>query len=140
MIVRVDPADVPQVSASDLYLPMQMLIANGQGLALLKGLSERDLRELETAIWSELGCDPAVRVAVALRLRALVKVFGARRLKDMLLARGFKVISAAIAAASKQRLNARFGFNAQHLLLAIETATAPKHRPFDVAQSIRAAA
>jgi len=140
MIAKLDPTDVPQVAASDLYRPMQMLIAKGQGLALLKGLSERDLREIETSLWSEFQADPHSRVAVALRLRALIDVFAARRLKDLLLARGFKVIPAAIAAASKERLNTRFGFNAQRLLLAIDAATAPKRQPVVLAPAMQTAA
>ena len=140
MIAKLDPTDIPQVAASDLYRPMQMLIAKGQGLALLKGLSERDLREIETSLWSEFQTDPNTRIAVALRLRALVDVFAQRRLKDMLLARGFKVISAAIAAASQQRLNTRFGFNAQRLLLAIDAATAPKPQAVITAPALQTAA
>jgi hypothetical protein len=129
MAVKLDPTDIPQVAASDLNRPMQMLIEKGQGLALLTGLSEHDLRELETSLWSDFQTDPDIRVAIALRLRALVDVFATRRLKDVLLARGFKVIPAAIAAASQERLNTHFGFNAQRLLLAIDAATAPKPQP-----------
>jgi hypothetical protein len=129
MIAKLDPTDVPQVTASDLNRPMQMLIANGQGLALLKGLSEHELRELEDSLWSDFKSDADTRVAVALRFRALVDVFAARRLKNMLLERGFKVIAAAISAASEQRLNTRFGFNAQRLLRAIDAATDSVHQP-----------
>lgn len=129
MIAKLDPTDVPQVTASDLNRPMQMLIANGQGLALLKGLSERELRKLEESLWSDVKSDADTRVAVALRFRALVDVFAARRLKNMLIERGFKVIAAAISAASEQRLNTRFGFNAQRLLRAIDAATDSAHHP-----------
>jgi hypothetical protein len=101
------------------------LIAKGQALALLKGLSESEIRELENDIWSEFDGSAEIRLAVALRFRALVDAFATRRLKDILLARGFKVIAAAIADASRQRLNVRFGFSAQKLLLAIDGATDP---------------
>ena len=40
-------ADVPKVAASELDMPMRLLIANGQGLALLKGLKEKEIRDLE---------------------------------------------------------------------------------------------
>lgn len=140
MIARLDPTDVPPVRASDLNRPMQMLIANGQGLALLKGLSERELRELEDGLWSEVKSDADTRIAVALRFRALVDVFAARRLKNMLLERGFKVIAAAIAAASEQRLNTRFGFNAQRLLFAIDAAMDSTHQPVFAALPLQAAA
>jgi hypothetical protein len=36
MTDTLDPSDVPQVSVSDLNWPMQVLIAKGQALALLK--------------------------------------------------------------------------------------------------------
>ncbi|HVX35632.1 MAG TPA: hypothetical protein VHC71_05390 [Hyphomicrobium sp.] len=144
MIARLDPTDVPPVRASDLNRPMQMLIANGQGLALLKGLSERELRELEDNLWSDVKSDAGARLAVALRFRALVDVFAARRLKDMLIERGFKVIAAAIAAASEQRLNTRFGFSAQRLLSAIDAATdtsrPPAHQPVFAALPMQTAA
>ena len=140
MIAKLDPTDVPPVTASDLNRPMQMLIANGQGLALLKGLSERELRELEDGLWSEAKSDAGARLAVALRFRALVDVFAARRLKDMLLERGFKLIAAAIAAASEQRLNTRVGFNTQRLLRAIDAATTPAHQPVFAATPLQTAA
>lgn len=120
-----DVTDVPVVSAAELYRPMQMLIARGQALALLKGLTERELRELEEILWRDCECDRHARIAVALRFRALVDVFAARRLKDLLIERGFRVIAAAIAAAAQQRLNARFGFSAQRLLQATDAATRP---------------
>jgi hypothetical protein len=129
MVAKLDPTDVPQVATSALNRPMQILIANGQGLALLKGLSECELRVLEDSLWSDIEINADERLAVALRFRALVDVFAARRLKDVLLDRGFKVIAAAIATASEQRLNTRFGFNTQRLLLAIDAATEPAHQP-----------
>ncbi|AGK57418.1 hypothetical protein HYPDE_28693 [Hyphomicrobium denitrificans 1NES1] len=140
MVAKLDPTDVPQVATSALNRPMQMLIANGQGLALLKGLSERELRVLEGSLWSDIETNVDERLAVALRFRALIDVFAARRLKDMLLERGFKVIAAAIAAASEQRLNARFGFNAQRLLLAIDAATEPSRQPVVTAAPLQTAA
>lgn len=140
MIAKLDPTDVPQVTASDLHRPMQILIANGQGLALLKGLSEREMRELEDSLWSDSEIDANERLAVALRFRALVDVFAARRLRDMLLERGFRVIAAAIAIAAEQRLNAHFGFSAQRLLLAIDAATKPARQPVFTANPMQTAA
>jgi hypothetical protein len=123
MTATLNLADVPQVAASDLDLPMQFLIANGQGLALLKGLTEKEIRHLENHIWSVYEGSAERRLAVALRFRALLDVFASRRLKQLLIERGFKVVAAAIAQASEQRLNARFGFSAQKLFLTIEEAT-----------------
>jgi hypothetical protein len=122
--VLVNLADVPKVDASELDMPMRMLIEKGQGLALLKGLSEREIRELEDDIWADFEGSDEARVAVALRFRALLDVFAARRLKGLLVDRGFKLIVAAIKEASELPLNMRFGFNAQKLLMALDAATA----------------
>jgi hypothetical protein len=127
-----DLADVPSVRASELHLPMQLLIARGQGLALIKGLSEREIRELEDEIWARFEDDNEARLALALRFRALLNVFAYRRLKRLLLERGFKLITAAIEEAARQPLNVRFGFNAQKLLMALDAATA---RPAALAAS-----
>lgn len=113
MAHMIDTADVPEVSAQDLFTPMRMLILQGKGLALLRGLREDDLRALESAFWAHFKGSSETRLAVALRFRALLDVFASRRLKDLLLARGFKLIALAIAEASTQRLNTRFGFSAQ---------------------------
>jgi hypothetical protein len=139
MIAKLDPTDVAQIAPADLYRPMQMLIANGQGLALLKGLTENEFRELENNIWIEFE-DANVRLAVALRFRALVVEFAASRLKGVLLERGFKVIAAAIAEASKQRLHTRFGFSTQRLVIAIEAATSSVHQPIAASVPMQAAA
>jgi hypothetical protein len=140
MIAQFDTADVPPVAPRDLNRPMQIPIANGQGLALLKGLSESELRQLECILWNEFGNDSRTRLAVALRFRALVDVFAARRLKDLLLERGFKVVTAAIAEASTLRLNTRFGFNSQKLFLAVDAATDAARRPVSPTSRLQVAA
>lgn len=140
MTSKLDPTDVAQVATADLYRPMQILIARGQGLALLKGLTESEIRELENSIWAEFGNAPNVRLAVALRFRALIEAFAARRLKNVLLERGFKPITAAIEEASKQRLNTRFGFSTQRLLLAIDAGTSAAHHSTFASAPLQAAA
>lgn len=127
MTIVLNPADVPEVSAAELYEPMRRLIARGEGLALLKGMSEADLRRLEDELWAELDMAAETRLAVALRFRALVALFGARRLKELLLHRGFKLVGAAVAEAAAQRLNMRFGFNIQKFVVALDAATATSH-------------
>ena len=118
--VQLDLSDVPAVGKHDLYVPMRMLIKNGRGLALLNGLSEVDIRALESAIWQHFRDQPEKRVAVALRFRALLDVFASRRLREEFLNQGFKLIARAVAEASTQRLNARFGFRAQKFVCALE--------------------
>lgn len=111
----IDITDVPAVSGADLERLMRHLIGTGRGLALVKGLSDDEWSEIDDLIWS-YDWAPARRVAVALRLRALVAAFTARRLKALLMQRGFAVLGAAMAAAAGQRLNVRFGFTVQTLL------------------------
>jgi hypothetical protein len=133
MTTAIDSSDVPAVGMHDLYMPMRHLISEGRGLALLNGLSESDIRTLESHIWAHFSDSPEKRVAVALRFRALLDVFSRRRLKQEFLNQGFKLIARAITEASTQRLNARFGFNAQKFV----TALAPQacRRSLQTAQS-----
>lgn len=116
-----DAADVPPVSVEALIVPMRAAIANGKGLALLNGLPESEIRDLEAIVWSHFSDDPGTRLAVALRFRALLDVFRARRLKELFLQNGFKLIARAISEASTQRLNPAFGFKSQHFVLALAT-------------------
>lgn len=127
MTRAINTSDVPAVALHDLYLPMRHLINEGRGLALLKGLAESDIRALETHIWSQFSEQPEKRVAVALRFRALLDVFSRRRLREEFLNQGFKLIARAVAEASSQRLNTRFGFNAQKFVSALAPRTG---RPF----------
>ncbi|MFT3731563.1 MAG: hypothetical protein QM780_09130 [Hyphomicrobium sp.] len=120
-----DRADVPTVAASDLGFVLQLLIDQGQGLALLRGMNENEIREIENRIWAEFQGSRETRLAVALRFRALLDVFTCRRLKALFLDRGFRTLAAAASVAATRPLNVRFGFNPQRLLMALETMTAP---------------
>ena len=124
MTASIDTADVPPVSLHDLYMPMKSLIANGRGLALYHGLDEASIRGLEHEIWAHFKDRPEIRVAVALRFRALVNVFAGRRLQSLFLHQGFKLIVKAIHEASTQRLNTRYGFKPQVFVTALSLAPA----------------
>jgi hypothetical protein len=114
-----DTTDVPTVHLQDLLVPMRAAIANGQGLALLNGLSESGIRDLEALIWAEFADEPETRLAVALRFRALLDVFKARRLKQLFLMNGFKLIGRAVREAAQQRLNINHGFKAQAFVMTL---------------------
>ncbi|HML30388.1 MAG TPA: hypothetical protein PKE16_16450 [Hyphomicrobium sp.] len=122
-----DLSNVPAVSASDLAFVIQIMVGRGQGLALLRGLHESEIRQIEDEIWKTFRGESVARLAVALRFRALVQVFAHRRLKALFLNRGFRLLAHAAHEAARQPLNVRFGFNAQRLLLALENRTA--HSP-----------
>ena len=106
----VNLSDVALVNPAELLRPMQYMIDSGRGLAMLRGISPAELREIDHALWSDL--DPAQRVAVLVRFRCLIRVFGARRLADLLLHTGHNLIAPAVHVAARMRLNADYGFNA----------------------------
>jgi len=107
----VDMSDVPLVATHELMVPMQHIIDTERGLAMLKCISNAELRQVDNAIWHALAGDPARRVAVLLRFRALVQVFKARRLAELFLHRGFMLIAPAVHVAARMRLNTEWGFN-----------------------------
>ena len=83
---------------ADLDFVIQLLIERGQGLALIRGLREAEIREIEDRIWAEFDSSNDARLAVALRFRALLSVFASRRLKALLLERGYRLLMAVGAA------------------------------------------
>jgi hypothetical protein len=104
-------SDVRLVDPQNLALPMQYLVKAGRGLAMLRGVTEADLREVESALWDELSDNSVERLAVLVRFRCLIKVFGARRLGDLLMHTGYRLIAPAVQVAARMRLNADLGFN-----------------------------
>jgi len=109
MPTMVDTSDVPYVAPEALALPMRYLVESGRGLAMLEGLSAKDLREVDAAVWDDLA--PAHRVAALLRLRCLIRVFEARRLANLFLSHGHGLIAPAVYVAARTRLNTKWGFN-----------------------------
>lgn len=108
----VNLSDVPLVDPQAMALPMQYMIDTGRGLAMLRGVSKEELREVDHALWGALGSDPVQRLAVLMRFRCMIRVFRSRRLADMLLDNGFNLIAPAVHVAARMRLNADLGFNA----------------------------
>jgi hypothetical protein len=115
-----DLTDVPAIASADLAAAMQALIADGRGLVLLRGLEDADLDTVQAELKRRFHTDPRTALAVFVRFRHLAEVFSARRLKELMLERGFALIGPAIAIAASLRLNANRGFNPQKFLLALQ--------------------
>ena len=104
-------SDVALVQPQNLALAMQYMVDTGRGLAMLRGISEAELREVDGALWDALGDNPAERVAALVRFRCLIKVFSSRRLRELLMRTGYNLIAPAVQVAAGMRLNADLGFN-----------------------------
>jgi hypothetical protein len=128
-------ADVPTVAASDISSILGLLVDSRRGLALLRGLTEQEIREIEDWIWQEFPAGGNARLAIALRFRAVLDVFGSRRLKALFLERGYRLFEALAVQAASRPLNARFGFNPQRLLLALDAMTDTSARPVEVREA-----
>src|SRR5437016_3478068 len=110
-ILNLNLSDVIRVDPKTLALAMQYMVDTGRGLAMLRGISEAELREVDQALWDALGDNPAERVATLVRFRCLIKVFSARRLRELLMRTGYNLLSPAVQVAACMRLNADLGFN-----------------------------
>lgn len=120
MSTSFDRCDVPQVSPASLAQPMQAMIAAGRGLVLLRGISDRELRDVEHAVWDKLEGSSSQKVATLLRFRALVGVFAGARLQHLFLRRGLALMAPAMQVAAEMRLNVQWGFNPTKFLRALE--------------------
>ncbi len=119
MAITWDPSDVPTVAAEDIGAPMRRLIAEGRGLVLLRGLSPEDAAIVEKSLRDRLGKEPSRELAALMRFRALVEIFGHRRLRELMLERGHEVIAPALQVAARLRLNLKWGFNPQKFTRAL---------------------
>jgi hypothetical protein len=124
MAMTWDLTDIPAVDAADLAAAMRSLIEDGRGLVLLNGATEADLDTARAALQSRHHAEPQRALAAFVRFRHLVEVFGARRLKDLMLGNGYALMTPAIAIAASLRLNGHRGFNPQRFLLSLQEALA----------------
>jgi hypothetical protein len=119
MTMTWDLTDVPAVEAADLAAAMRALIDDGRGLVFLRGLTDADLDTVQGELKRRFHAEPQQALAVFVRLRNLVEVFSARRLKDELLDKGFALMAPALAVAASLRLNANRGFNPQKFMASL---------------------
>jgi hypothetical protein len=114
MTTQINPlnlSDVRLVKQEDLALAMEYMVKTGRGLAMLRGITEAELREVDRALWDALGHDPLERLAVLVRFRCLIKAFASRRLSNLLMHTGYRLLAPAMQVAARMRLNADLGFN-----------------------------
>lgn len=124
MAMTWDLNDVPVVATEDLSAAMRALVEDERGLVLMRGLGEDDMSVVQAELQRRFHGEPQRALAVFVRLRHMVNVFGARRLKDLLLERGYALLAPAIAVAASLRLNANRGFNPQTFLVSLNGALA----------------
>jgi hypothetical protein len=122
MTMTWDLTDVPAVETADLAAALQALIDDARGLVLLRGLADADLDTVQAELKRRFHGEPQRALAVFVRFRHLVEVFSARRLKDMILDRGYGLMAPAIAIAASLRLNAHRGFNPQQFVTSLHSA------------------
>jgi hypothetical protein len=116
MTAAINLSDVPEVASSDLALVMQKLVRSGNGLILLKGVTDEVRATLEDAVWETFQGAAENRLAVLMRLENLIAVFASRRLRDVFLAHGLLILPHILHIAAYQRLNIHWGFNPQKFL------------------------
>ena len=114
-----DPTDLPKAAPETLALAMRLLIEDGRALILLRGASKADRERLEERFWQRFDGPTRDGVVALLRLWSLVEVFQARRMRQLLLDRGYALIADAVRAAAEQRLSTTWGFNPQRMLGAL---------------------
>jgi hypothetical protein len=120
MLGTLDETDIPLVPPAELARAMRCMIDSGRGLVLLRGMCAADMRELEAAIWHRLEGDIVQRRATLVRFQCLVEVFSARRLRELMLRRGFRLIAPALHLAAEMRLSAKWGFSPHKFNLALQ--------------------
>jgi hypothetical protein len=139
MAATLDITDVAPVAPHDMALLMGVLIESGRALILTRGATPDDKKTIETLFWERFEGETAHGVATLLRFWSLVGVFASRRVKAVLLARGFALLSPAGEVAAHLRLNAHWGFNPQRFLNALGQAEATRRPQSEAAAEVLAA-
>ena len=120
MGATLDYSDVPQTSSEALMLMMEEMIVTGRGLVLLRDMSDREVREIEKAVWERLDGTPAEKLAALLRFRCLIAVFAGARLRQLFLSRGLALMEPAVEVAAEMRLNVQWGFSPVKFLRSLQ--------------------
>lgn len=115
-ISNMDLSDVPQGASADLWQLVQIMVECERGLLFLRGTDDGARARIETRFWNDFEGSTERGVVALLRFWALVDVFQSRRLRALLMTRGYEIFYPAVVAASRLRLNLHWGFNPQRLI------------------------
>ncbi len=137
MAATLDLTDVTPVAPQHMALVMGLLIESGRALMLMRDATPDDKTTIEGLFWDRFDGETAEGVATLLRFWSLVGVFSSRRLKGVLLARGFAVLAPAGEVAARLRFNVHWGFNPQRFLTAL-TRAGTSRRDVDEAEVLAA--
>lgn len=114
-----DPSDIPTVPTAALTSVIDLIVSRGQALVLFHGACPKTRRAIEAAFWLAHSGDRPSGNATMIRFWHLLDALAARRVKGLLMERGYAALAPLAAAAASHRLNVRWGFKPQHLVDAL---------------------
>lgn len=126
MAVAFDRSDVPLVDATQMSVALGAVVESGHARVFFEGAGQSERDAVEAMYWELFEGEAALGGTVLLRLWNLVDALQSRRLKGLLMDRGFGLLQSAFAAAGGMRLNLDWGFVPQRLIWAIEEAEAAR--------------
>jgi hypothetical protein len=115
-----DITDVPTVTPADLVLTFRRVVGSPRTLTGT-GI---EIEDLEPIFWRHFTGDTAHGVSLLLRLRSLLEVLSARRVRSLTSGGGDDLIRPLAEVAATMRLNVKWGFNPNKFLTALRTAMA----------------
>ncbi|MEQ1697810.1 MAG: hypothetical protein ABL901_18415 [Hyphomicrobiaceae bacterium] len=118
-VSTLDPTDIPVISADAVQGIIDLIIERGQALVLFHGATPASRAEIERAFWQGHGGDRISGNATLIRFWHLVDAMSGRRVKSLILERGFAALAPLAACAASARLNIHWGFKPQHLVAAL---------------------
>ncbi|SDP50684.1 hypothetical protein SAMN04488061_3223 [Filomicrobium insigne] len=118
---NMDLSDVPRAASADLWLLIQIMVECEHGLLFLRGVTDVDRAKIEDRFWNDFEGGTERGVVALMRFWCLVDIFQSRRLRALLMARGYDIFYPAVVAAARLRLNLHWGFNPQRLIWALAT-------------------
>ena len=128
--IKLDPTDIAPVRPQAIQAVIDLIVERGQSLILFHGASPAARADVNAAFWDAHTGDRVLANATIIRFWHLVDALATRRLKWMLLERGYAALAPLATTAATARLNVGWGFKPQTLVNAlIEPTAQPKSVP-----------